>query len=159
MAALPAPLRLARGLAESLVGRLSGEMLGKKKANPLRLIGPIAKGGFGTIYDARDGRGGRVAVKVMETEEDFGQFPRFTREFEQLRKASSQHPNIIRCFDQGNDIIGWREYPWYSMEFAAGGDLARSSASTAPDSTERSPGTTPRVVPRSLLNFARLPAR
>jgi serine/threonine-protein kinase len=64
-----------------------------------------------------------VAVKVLESPEAQRHLARFRQEFEKLRHAG-QHPNIIRCFEWGNPIIGGREYPWYSMEFALGGDLA-----------------------------------
>ena len=122
-------LRLAEGLAESLVGRLTGEALGDRRQ--YKLIGPIARGGFGTVYDAVDVRSGaRVALKVLEEREGLGprddvtQFKRFQQEYEKLRKAGSEFPGIVRTFEWGISIVGRREYPWYSMEFAAGGDLA-----------------------------------
>jgi serine/threonine protein kinase len=117
-------LKLAEGLAQSLVGTLSGEMLGKN-----RLHGPIARGGFGTIYDAADATGRRVAVKVLEvregldTEEDRKQFDRFKQEYKRLKSVGRRHAGIIECYEWGCNILGKREYPWYSMEFAAGGDL------------------------------------
>jgi serine/threonine protein kinase len=121
-------LRLAAGLAESLVGRLSGESLGEGKH--YKLLGPIARGGFGTVYDAVDQRDNtRVAVKVLEDHEvleardDRNQFRRFQQEYDKLKAAGKEHAGIVRCFEWGADIIGRREYPWYSMEFAVGGDL------------------------------------
>jgi hypothetical protein len=121
-------LRLWEGLGESLVGRLSGESLGEGKH--YKLLGPIARGGFGTVYDAVDGRTNtRVAVKVLEDHEvldardDRNQFRRFQQEYEKLKAAGKEHQGIVQCFEWGADIIGRREYPWYSMEFAAGGDL------------------------------------
>jgi serine/threonine protein kinase len=121
-------LRLAEGLAESLVGRLTRESLGEHKQ--YKLVGPIARGGFGTVYDAIDVRTReRVAVKVLEDHEgleardDLAQLERFKREYEKLRSAGLDHPGIVRCFEWGIDILGRREYPWFSMEFASGGDL------------------------------------
>jgi serine/threonine protein kinase len=121
-------LRLAEGLAESLVGRLTGEELGEHKQ--YRLVGPIARGGFGTVYDALDVRSKtRVAVKVLEDHEgleardNLAQLQRFQREYEKLQSAGRECPGIIQCFEWGIDILGRREYPWFSMEFAAGGDL------------------------------------
>jgi serine/threonine-protein kinase len=67
--------------------------------------------------------GRRVAVKVLESPEAQRHLARFLQEFKRLRMAAA-HPNIIQCFDSGDPIIGDREYPWYSMEFATGGDLA-----------------------------------
>jgi hypothetical protein len=118
-------LRLAEGLAESLVGRLTGEH------KQYKLVGPIARGGFGTVYDAIDVRTNtRVAVKVLEDHEGLGaqdslfQLKRFQREYEKLRSAGREFPGVIRCYEWGNNILGWREYPWFSMEFATGGDLS-----------------------------------
>jgi serine/threonine protein kinase len=117
-APLPPGTALAQDLALPLVGTLSGEILGGN-----RLLGPIAKGGFGTIYDAENREGKRIAVKVLETRDDMGQFRRFQKEFDQLKHAGRQHRAIVECYDRGIDVLGRREYPWYSMEFAAGGDL------------------------------------
>ena len=49
---------------------------------------------------------------------------RFEREFERLKQACRHARHIVRCFEYGCQIIDGREYPWYSMEFADGGDLA-----------------------------------
>lgn len=121
-------LRLKEGLSESLIGRLTGESLGDDKQ--YKLIGPIARGGFGTVYDAVDTRTHkRVAVKVLEDHEglearsDHAQLKRFQQEYEKLLRAGQKFPGIIPCFEFGIDILGRREYPWFSMEFAAGGDL------------------------------------
>ncbi len=126
--AITPALRLAEGLAESLVGRLTGESLGEHKQ--YRLVGPIARGGFGTVYDAVDVRtNARVAVKVLEDHEgleakgDLAQLKRFQREYEKLQSAGREFSGIVRCFEWGIDILGRREYPWFSMEFAEGGDL------------------------------------
>jgi serine/threonine protein kinase len=121
-------LRLHEGVSESLIGRLTGESLGKQKQ--YKLIAPIARGGFGTVYQAVDTRTQtEVAVKVLEDRDgldsgdDAVQFRRFQQEFDKLKQAGKEHPGIVRCFESGNDILGRREYPWYSMEFAGGGDL------------------------------------
>jgi len=121
--ALPAVLtttgdrRLTEGLQPAERGRLVGRTLG-----PNRLLAAIACGGFGTIYAAETPDGRRVAVKVLETPEASRQYPRFRQEFEKLRRAG-RHPGIVQCFELDNQLMDGREYPWYSMEFAAGGDL------------------------------------
>jgi serine/threonine protein kinase len=148
-------MRLADGLAESLVGRLSGESLGEGKH--YKLLGPIARGGFGTVYDAVDQRSNtRVAVKVLEdhdvleARDERNQFRRFQQEYEKLKHAGQEHAGIVRCFEWGADIIGRREYPWYSMEFAAGGDLNDRLHERRAALKERAPwddpGTRPAVV-------------
>jgi hypothetical protein len=116
---VPPGLRLAERLAPLSGGKLVGRALG-----PNRLLAVVAVGGFSTVYAAEDTTTGRrVAVKVLESPESQRHLARFRQEFERLRAAAA-HPNIIRCFDWGDPIIGDREYPWFSMEFAAGGDLA-----------------------------------
>jgi hypothetical protein len=116
---MPPALRLAERLAPLSGGKLVGRRLGSN-----RLLSVIAVGGFSTVYAAEDTTSGRrVAVKVLESPEAQRHLARFLQEFERLRAAGA-HPNIIRCFDWGAPIIGNREYPWFSMEFAAGGDLA-----------------------------------
>jgi hypothetical protein len=116
---VPPGLRLAERLAPLSGGKLVGRTLG-----PNRLLAVVAVGGFSTVYAAEDAAAGRrVAVKVLESPEAQRHLARFRQEFERLRAAAA-HPHIIRCFDWGEPIIGDREYPWFSMEFAAGGDLA-----------------------------------
>jgi hypothetical protein len=116
---VPPGLRLAERLAPLSGGKLVGRTLG-----PNRLLAVVAVGGFSTVYAAEDTTTGRrVAVKVLESPEAQRYLARFRQEFERLRAAAA-HPNIIRCFGWGDPIIGDREYPWFSMEFAAGGDLA-----------------------------------
>jgi hypothetical protein len=115
---VPPGLRLAERLAPLSGGKLVGRALG-----PHRLLAVVAVGGFSTVYAAEETTTGRrVAVKVLESPEAQRHLARFRQEFERLRTAAA-HPNIIRCFDWGDPIIGDREYPWFSMEFAAGGDL------------------------------------
>lgn len=123
-------LGLFRGLAESRVGRLTGRILANEQRQ-YRLIGPIARGGFGTVYDAVDVESGlRVAVKVLEDrvglspEDNRTYFERFRGDYETLRRAGSAFPGIVRVFEWGNSIIDFWDYPWFSMQFAAGGDLA-----------------------------------
>jgi serine/threonine protein kinase len=118
-------LNLVERLAHPLLGTLVGETLGH-----YRLSRPIAKGGFGTVYDAVDTRDhSRVAVKVLEVPDGLRSqdqeqlYHRFRQEFDSLRKAGAGCRHVIRCFERGVTPRGNRYYPWYSMEFAAGGDL------------------------------------
>jgi serine/threonine protein kinase len=121
---VPQELYLGSDLAHSLIGTLSGEQLGGN-----RLLEPIAKGGFGTIYDAVNRDGQRVAVKVLEalegleTDELTDQLARFRREYDKLKAAGQGHRGIIECYEFGSNILGRRTYYWYSMAFADAGDL------------------------------------
>lgn len=101
-------------------GHLVGKILGP---NRVRLQAVVAVGGFGTVYAAETADGQQIAVKILEAPETRRHFDRFRQEFEKLRQ-SSQHPGIVRCHESGSEVIDGRVYPWYSMEFAAGGDLA-----------------------------------
>lgn len=156
--AIAPELRLADGLAESLVGRLTGEVLGAKKH--IKLIGPIARGGFGTVYDAFDTeRNMRVAVKVLEDregldpKEDMAQFKRFHQEYEKLQKAGTATNGFVRTFEWGTSIIGRREYPWFSMEFAAGGDLTARLEERRTVLQERLPWTEPEAREAVVAEF------
>jgi serine/threonine-protein kinase len=84
----------------------------------------VASGGFGVIYAAEAPDGQRVAVKVIESGGASRHLQRFRQEYEKLRQAG-RHPNIIQCYDWGNEILDAREYPRYSMELSLGGDLRR----------------------------------
>jgi energy-coupling factor transporter ATP-binding protein EcfA2 len=112
-------LRLQDRLGHLHEGLLIGQRLGG-----YRLREVLGVGGFGTVYAAEpEETGSWVAVKVLENPQARRQVARFEREFSKLILAGS-HPHVVRCLKVGRDIIEGREYPWYSMEFASGGDLA-----------------------------------
>src|SRR5581483_4058977 len=118
----PAPeLSPDLGLAVKLLPSEGGKLVGRVLSQ-YRLAEVIGRGGFGTVYLAEGPGAQRVAVKVIELADSFRHLSRFQREFEKLHTAGG-HPHIIQCYDWGSDIIEGREYPWYSMEYALGGDL------------------------------------
>lgn len=123
--ALPARQPLTRGLRlHERLGPLREGLLVGQQLGCYRLVGVLGRGGFGTVYAADHAESGeRVAVKVLENPEVLRHLPRFQREFDKLRQAGS-HPHVVRCLEAGSDILQGREYPWYAMEFATGGDLA-----------------------------------
>jgi serine/threonine-protein kinase len=113
-------LPMVNELAERLLpssGRLLGKVLGSN-----RLTAVIASGGFATVYAAQTSTGERVAVKVIESAQSAREFARLMGEFRKLQKAE-KHLHIIRCYEGDVAVVDGREYPWYSMEFALGGDL------------------------------------
>jgi serine/threonine protein kinase len=115
--AVPAELGLAEKLLPGRAGRLVGQEIGSN-----RLLSVVAVGGFGTIYAAEALDGERVAVKVIESRPSAIQMARFSQEIAKLRQAAD-HPGIIRLFEHGDVDVDGRICPWYSMEFALGGDL------------------------------------
>jgi hypothetical protein len=115
--AVPAELRLAEKLLPAGGGRLVGQEVGSN-----RLLSVVAVGGFGTIYAAEALDGERVAVKVIESRPTTVQLARFSQEIAKLRQAAD-HAGVIRLFEHGDVDVDGRICPWYSMEFALGGDL------------------------------------
>jgi hypothetical protein len=114
---VPAELCLAERLCPTRGGKLVGQEVGSN-----RLLAALAIGGFGTIYASEAADGKRVAVKVIETRLSDAQLARFRQEFDKLRLAA-EHRGIVRCFEYGDIHLDCRICPWYSMEFALGGDL------------------------------------
>jgi hypothetical protein len=127
LARRPACQRLPDGLAladDLLPSR--GNLVDRRLGRYL-LEARIASGGFATIYSARTPQEDLVAVKVLDLQdqEPFQEFvTRFEREFDKLKDAGKDHPGIVRCFERGLGLIDKTDYPYYSMEFADGGDLS-----------------------------------
>ncbi len=101
----------------------SGTLTGMTLEGGIKLLGPVGRGGFGTIYAGRTPDGEQLAIKVLEASAvSDRQLRRFQNEFDKLRKLAA--PGIIRCRDFSALFLDGRVFPWYSMEFAIGGDLA-----------------------------------
>jgi hypothetical protein len=115
---LPEGLDVGRRLTPWRGGALTGLSLDGN-----RLRAPVGRGGFGTVYAATAPGGEAVAVKVLEAAAISGRLVhRFRREFQRLRDLAP-HPGVIRCHAEGVLLLDGHVYPWYSMEFALGGDL------------------------------------
>ena len=72
------------------------------KLGPYEIIAPLAAGGMGEVYRARDPRLGReVAIKVLPA--SFARDPERLRRFEQEARAAGalNHPNILIVYDLG----------------------------------------------------------
>lgn len=120
---LPVELVLDRGsqLRKMLVPTKASNLVGKRLAT-YEIDQAISEGNFATIYLAKSRSGRALAIKVIEARDGIRQLERFTAEFEKLKSAGS-HDAVLTCYETGVEVINGREYPWYSMEFAVGGDL------------------------------------
>lgn len=93
---------------------------------PYELLGPIARGGMGIVYRARQRRLNRlVALKLIST--GGWETPEFVERFriEAEAVASLDHPHIIPIYEIGE--AGGRHF--FSMRLAEGGSLADRLAS------------------------------
>ncbi|MGH2820815.1 MAG: protein kinase domain-containing protein [Actinomycetota bacterium] len=97
------------------------------------LVGSIASGGMGTVYEGHDERLGRaVAIKVLrEGAEGPESRERFRREARSV--ASLGHPNIASLFDYGEE----NGVPFMVMELVRGADLAQVLGAKGPLEPER----------------------
>jgi WD40 repeat protein len=89
------------------------------------VLGELGRGGMGIVYKARQvGLSRLVALKVVLAGAHAGadELARFRREAEAI--ARLHHPNVIEIYQLGeSDGV-----PFFSMEFCAGGSLARKLA-------------------------------
>jgi serine/threonine-protein kinase len=125
LSGVPAELEVHLKLMPWRGGALTGVKLGG-----MQLLAPVGRGGFGTIYAAATPAGRKVAVKVLESASvSARQQQRFRAEFARLKSVGeglaglADPPGIVRCFESNVLMLNGRVYPWYSMEFALGGDL------------------------------------
>lgn len=91
---------------------------------------PVGRGGFGTVYRARQEKIGRtVAVKVLSISAlGDEERRRFERECQTLG-AVSGHPNIVAIFDSGTS---GEQRPYLIMDYLPGGTLAEGLERNGP---------------------------
>jgi serine/threonine-protein kinase len=90
------------------------------------ILGEIARGGMGVVYQAREPHSGRiVALKcVLGYQGDSDHVvARFRREAETA--ARLEHPNIVPIYQVGETADG---FPYYTMKYAAAGSLLQGRA-------------------------------
>jgi serine/threonine protein kinase len=101
-----------------LAGATLGLVLG-----PFHVLAPIAKGGMGTVYLARDTRSGLlVALKVLppkRAREEERLLARFRREMEMCQRVS--HPHLAWTYEVGK----WQGVYYIAMEYIPGRNLYR----------------------------------
>jgi eukaryotic-like serine/threonine-protein kinase len=87
------------------------------------LVRELGPGGMSRVYLGRDEVLDRpVAVKVVNPDPNDPQAGlRFRREGRAAARLS--HPNIVRVFDAGEDVLDGREVSYIVMEYVSGGDF------------------------------------
>ncbi|MFC1806457.1 SUMF1/EgtB/PvdO family nonheme iron enzyme, partial [Planctomycetota bacterium] len=119
------PLRARPGAEHTLLDRLNAEELGSEPVEGMRLagfelLGPLGKGGMGTVFKARQLSMDRlVALKILPRKlaenQDF--VVRFIREARSAAKL--RHPHIVQAYD-----VGHAEGVYYfAMEYVDGEGL------------------------------------
>ena len=109
----------------------TGEQIG-----PYEIIAPLARGGLGERYRARDNRLRReVALKMLPdaSAHDADSLARFDRETRAV--AALNHPNILAIHDTGT----FRAVPWAVTELLQGESLAERLR-TGPLAAEKAVG-------------------
>jgi eukaryotic-like serine/threonine-protein kinase len=111
--------RLTRFQVRKLLG---GTALGLA-LGPFHVLAPIAKGGMGMVYLARDTRSDQlVALKVLppnRAREEERLLARFRREMEMSQRVS--HPHLAWTYEVGK----WHEVHYIAMEYIPGKSLYR----------------------------------
>jgi serine/threonine protein kinase/WD40 repeat protein len=109
------------------------------------IVEPLGEGGMGVVYKARQvGLNRLVALKVIlrGTRARAIDLSRFRDEAQAI--AALKHPNIVQIYDVGE----YRGQPYFSLEFCAGGTLAK--ALTGEPQTPESAATMAQVLARAL---------
>lgn len=114
-------LRARRASRESSLA--AGDVIGK-----WTIVRSIGQGGLGTVFEARDASGARVAIKCLLSHWTAcnDMIERFTREARVL--ASLRSPNVARIIDVGNMGAAHGEAPFIAMEYLEGEDLRARTA-------------------------------
>jgi len=87
------------------------------------VLAPLGEGGMGVVYKARQvGLNRLVALKMIlaGTRARAVDLQRFRNEAQAI--ATLRHPNIVQVFETGE----FRDQPFFSLEFCAGGTLAKA---------------------------------
>src|SRR6184192_3408986 len=96
-----------------------------------QILEEIGRGGMGVIYRARQRHSRRIVAlkRIVSYHADSREtLARFRREAEAA--ASLDHPNILPIYEVGESEDG---LPFFSMKFAAGGNVLENQADLRPD--------------------------
>jgi serine/threonine-protein kinase len=98
-----------------------------------KILRVLGQGGMGVVYKARQ-RGLKriVALKMIVAGGHHGSADLARFRSEAVAVADLQHPNIVQIYEVGED----NGHPFFSLEYVAGGSLARKIAGTPRPSRE-----------------------
>jgi len=96
------------------------DLAGGSAVGDFTIVSRLAAGGFGTVYRARDPRGGEVAIKVLHAQ--LAASPMTVARFERESRAAASlaHPGIVKVVADGRLADG---RPWFAMELLHGREL------------------------------------
>jgi len=94
-----------------------------KELGPYHLLEEIGSGGMARVHLAEDGKGNRVALKVVHTHlaEDAGFYRRFRREGELGRRI--RHRNVVSTLDAGRAEEAGKPALYLALEYVEGQTL------------------------------------
>ena len=93
------------------------------------IVSRLSAGGFGTVYRARDERGGEVAIKVLHAHLAASPMTVVRFERESRAAASLAHPGIVKVVADGRLADG---RPWFAMELLHGRELEEHLVAAGP---------------------------
>ena len=96
---------------------------GSLVANRWRIVRELGRGGSGTVFEAHDADGARVAIKVLlaEWRSNDQVLERFAREARVLMRLTT--PHVGKLLDVGNLDVTAGDLPYLVLEFLEGTDL------------------------------------
>ena len=110
-----------------------GPLPGGTLVDNFRLTRPIARGGMGEVYLARDTRlGRRVALKIIRTEHEHSEDATRSLLFEAQTIARFSHPNIVTVFAVGE----FEGRPYLALEYLEGDNLEERLEERTPSLSE-----------------------
>jgi eukaryotic-like serine/threonine-protein kinase len=106
---------------EPAAGAPAATLSAGERVGAYEIEAPLASGGFGVVYRARDAGGGAAAIKVLRAELATTErtLARFEREVDAV--ARIEHPNVVQVLGRGRLADG---RPYFAMELIEGQDLA-----------------------------------
>jgi len=110
----------------ALAAPLSAPAAPPERVGEYEILGELGRGGMGVVYKARHRKLQRIVALKMLLGGSFvtsEERARFRTEAEAV--ARLRHPNIVQIYEVGeHDVGAGLPRPYFTLEFAAGGNLA-----------------------------------